>query len=433
MGIRILVLLGAALLAAPFAFPQQPTGFPLESLAVKGNDEIPADRIISASGLKLGALVDRPQFNAARDRLLATGAFESVGFDYKPSAKQTGFDATFTVVEVQPLLHYRFEELPQSDAALREALRKQEPVLVDAIPPTPLVMNRYSSYLATVLGNGIKVIGSVNADTGEAMIVFRPMGDRLNVSEVNFTGNVVLPAQELWRVINMVAIGVPYSEPLFRQMLDSSIRTAYEERGRIRVAFPKIETRRSADNGGIDVLVTISEGEPYKLADVNFKGVASSQVSEVNKLGNWTKDQIVDFKAVNEGLARIRKSYREDGYLRADTKVARDINDTTRTVTLTVTVDPGARFKMGQLGIKGLDILSEPTIRKLWRLNPGDPFKESYPDAFLAMLRSGDFFDNLARTSMKADINEQTKVVDVTLTFLGEKGAAAADKEKLKP
>ena len=81
------------------------------------------------------------------------------------------------------------------------------------------------------------MIGEVNSDTpGELMIVFRPMGTRLNVSEVNFKGNVVLPNTELWRIINPVAIGAPYSEPLFRQMLDSSVRLAYEERGRVRVA-----------------------------------------------------------------------------------------------------------------------------------------------------------------------------------------------------
>ncbi|MEO8097369.1 MAG: POTRA domain-containing protein [Acidobacteriota bacterium] len=427
MGIRILVLIGAAALAAPFAFSQ--TGFPLESLQIKGNEAIPVQRIVSATGLKIGASVDRPEFNAARDRLLATGAFESVGFDYKPSAKNTGFDAVFTVVETAPLLSYRFEELPASDAALREALRKQEPVFVDAIPPTPQVMNRYSSFLAGFLGKGIKVIGSVNADTGEPMIVFRPMGDRLNISEINFTGNVVLPTQELWKIINAVAVGVPYSEPLFRQMLDNSVRAAYEERGRIRVAFTKIETTKSTDNEGVDVAVTIVEGEPYKLGDVNFKGVAASQVSGLNKLGNWTKDQVVDFRAIDDGLSRIRKSFREEGYLHVDTKVARDIHDADHTVNLTVTVEPGPRFSMGKLTIKGLDIFSEPTIRQIWKMNEGVPYKESYADSFLTRIKSEDLFDNLGKTDMHADVNEKTHVVDVTLTFLSPKAAAAAEKK----
>ena len=75
----------------------------------------------------------------------------------------------------------------------------------------------------------------------------------------------------------------------------------------------------------------------------------------------------------------------------------------------------------GKLTIKGLDILNEPYIRKLWKLNAGESYKEAYPDQFLAMLQAEDYFDNLARTGAEADIHEDTHTVDVTLTFVGGK------------
>jgi outer membrane protein insertion porin family len=427
---RFITIWGAVLLAAPLAFPQEKANFPLESIRIVGNEAIPAERIIAATGLKIGAPITRPEFNEARDRLLATGAFESVGFDYKGSAKDTGFDATFRVTETTPLYRFRFEELPRTEAELRDALRKQEPIFVDAIPPTPQVMNRYSSALAKFLNNGTQVIGEVNSDTpGELMIVFRPLGTRLNISEVNFQGNSVLDKVELWKAINPVAVGTPYSEPLFRQMLDSSVRLAYEEKGRIRVVFPKIETAKSADNDGIDVAVTVEEGPAYKLGDVSFKGVTSREAPELNKLGNWAKDAVVNFAEIDSGIRRIQKSFREDGYLRVETPIARVVHDDTKTVDLTITIQPGPRFNMGKLTIKGLDILSEPAIRKAWRMNEGDAYKESYPDAFLAMIQSEGYFDNLARTGAEADLHEDTHKVDVTLTFLGAKAAAAADKK----
>jgi outer membrane protein assembly factor BamA len=292
-------------------------------------------------------------------------------------------------------------------------------------------MNRYSMALARFLNNGTQVIGEVNSDIpGELMIVFRPMGTRLNISTVNFKGNVVLRETELWRIVNPVAIGAPYSEPLFRQMLDSSVRLAYEERGRIRVAFPKIDTVKSTENDGLDVTVTVDEGETYKLGEVNYNGADARQETELNKLGNWTKGQVFNFADIDAGTARIRKSYREDGYLRVEAPVTRQIHDDTKTVDLTIAIQPGPRFAMGSLTIKGLDILSEPTIRKLWRMNPGDPYKESYPDAFLAMIQSEGYFDNLARTGAEAILNETTHTADVTLTFLGAKAAAEADRKR---
>jgi outer membrane protein assembly factor BamA len=308
-------------------------------------------------------------------------------------------------------------------------LHKQEPVFGDSIPPTPQVMNRYSSALAQSLGGGLQIIGELNADTpGELMIVFRPLGDRLRISEVNFTGNVVVPTPELWRVINEVAIGAPYSEPLFRQMLDSSIRALYEDRGRLRVAFPKIETVKSTENEGVVVAVVIDEGEVFTLGEVSYAGVPAS--SELNKLGGWIKGQPLIASEINVGLGRIRKSFREDGYLRVTSDLVRTFNDQAHTVDLTITITPGARYTMGKLSIVGLDIISEPAIRKLWRLNQGDSYRESYPDSFLAMIQAEGYFDNLARTGAQADLHDDSHRVDVTLNFLGAKAAAEADRKR---
>lgn len=408
-----------------FALAQ--SGFPLESVHITGNESIAAERIVAASGLKIGQPVERTDFNAARDRLLATGAFTSVGFKYGPSAKNTGIDATFQVVETQPLYRYRFEELPASDAAIREALRKQEPVFGDVIAPTPQVMNRYASEIAKYLTSngspGIQVIGEITPDAaGEPSILFRPMGERRSISQVNFKGNSVLSIQELWKAINQTAIGAPYTETTFQQMLDAAVRGAYEEKGYIRVAFPRIETARSAKNEGIEITVTVDEGPQYTLGDVTITGVDPPQASQLNRMGGWKKGEIFDISIVNAGIAKIRKSFREDGYLRVVATTKRDIDDTKRTVDLDIAIQPGSLFTMGMLTIKGLDIISEPVIRKLWSLKEGAPYRESYPDAFVQMIKDEDYFDNLARTGVEADLRDNNSV-DVTLTFFGAKAA----------
>lgn len=415
-------------LAATVAFAQT---YPIESLHVRGNEAIPEERIVAATGLKIGQKAGRPDFVAARERLLATGAFENVGFEFKPSAKNTGYDATFEVVEASPLYRYRFETLPASDTDIRAAIRKQEPLFDEKIPPSPEVIDRYALAIAKFLGNGAQVKGEVSADTPEELvIVFRPAGDRLNISEVTFTGNEAITDEELRRTINTTAIGTPYSEIFFRQMLDSSIRNLYEERGRLRVAFPKIETQKSTENDGLVVSVTIDEGEVYHLADVTFKGIDPKREAALYKLGGWTKDARINIAEINAGIARIRKSFREDGYLRVKSDLQREVNDASHTANITIALDPGPLFTMGKLKIEGLDIIGEPAIRKLWGMKEGAPYKESYPDQFLAMIESEGYFDNLARTSTSADIHDDTRIVDVTLTFLGAK--QAAEKDRLK-
>src|SRR5258707_7221348 len=93
-----------------------------------------------------------------------TGASESIGFEFKPSARGTGYDGIFEVAEIEQLFSYRFEDLSLPDATLRAELKKQEPVLGDQIPATTQVIERYSKAIQTALGGDRQVTGKLNSD-----------------------------------------------------------------------------------------------------------------------------------------------------------------------------------------------------------------------------------------------------------------------------
>jgi hypothetical protein len=88
-------------------------------------------------------------------------------------------------------------------------------------------------------------------------------------------------------------------------------------------------------------------------------------------------------------------------------------------------VDLGPQFLFGKLEINGLDILSEPEIRKAWGLLPGKPYQPDYPDGFLVGLRNEGVFENLGKTRAEPHIDEATHIVDVTLFFSGAGPAPA--------
>ena len=64
---------------APSATTPAPvaTSWPITSISVEGNKAYPSERIVAASGLKVGQPAAKHEFDAARDRLIATGAFSS--------------------------------------------------------------------------------------------------------------------------------------------------------------------------------------------------------------------------------------------------------------------------------------------------------------------------------------------------------------------
>jgi outer membrane protein insertion porin family len=406
----------------------QPTAFPLESIRIEGNRRISSPRIIAASGLKIGTPVQKTDFDQARDRLVDTGAFENVGYEFKPNAAQTGFELTFQVVEVDQVFAYRFEDLPVPEDRIRAALRQSEPIFDDKIPPANAVLARFTKVIQEVAG--VSVTGAVNSELpGEAVILFRPPGQRAVIAEVRFTGNSAVPSTLLARTMSGVAIGRPYTEPGFRQMLEASLRPVYEARGRIRVAFPKVTAEKAEKVDGLVVTVAVDEGSVYKLGQIRWSGVVSNLQADVEKAASFKKDDIVNFDDIQAGMERVHQRYLSAGFLKQASRVDRDIREAEMSVDLTVVIDPGPQYTFGKLTIQGLDIFSEPVIRKMWRLESGRPFQNPYPDAFLERVRQEDLFDNLGKTRAETNIDESSHVVDVTLFF---SGAAADAKEKQK-
>jgi outer membrane protein insertion porin family len=413
----LILLLGWVLCA------QTADKYPLEALRIQGNKQIPAEKIIAASGLKIGTRVQgKPEFDAARDRLLETGAFESVGYSFKPSLN--GYDTTFEVVEVGTLYTYRFEALPATDDALRAALRKQEPLLGDNIPATPQVLNRYNAAIRQFFESKVEATSELNADTGHMEILFRPAGEVARIAEVKFTGNREMLTALLLQKLSKDAVGIPFSEPLLRRVLDSTIRPMYEEQGRIRVAFPEITGKKAETNDGVVVTIAINEGPVYKLGTVALAGVPSAEVAQLEKSDDWHKGDAANFTKIEASLEKIRQRQRAQGYLRASTSVVREIHDDDQTVNLTVNIDRGPQFTLGKLDIQGLDLIGEPAVRKMWKIEPGQPFQDGYPESFLNRVREEGIFDNLGKTRAETNIDEATHNVDVTLFFSGARTPA---------
>jgi outer membrane protein assembly factor BamA len=213
-----------------------------------------------------------------------------------------------------------------------------------------------------------------------------------------------------------VAIGVPYSELRVRQLLDNTIRPIYEAHGLLRVAFPKIETAPAKDVDGLTVTIEVTPGPEYKLDHFGFVGADYSR-SEWNGLAKLKTNQTVNFDEIKAAQERIRENLRRQGHLDAGSKVARDVNDTEHTVAVEFQIDPGPLYRLGKLDVVGLDIVSEPVIRKMWGLAPGRPFNPEYPDRFLARVKDGGIFDDLKTTRAETKINAGNHTVDVTLYF----------------
>jgi outer membrane protein assembly factor BamA len=201
-----------------------------------------------------------------------------------------------------------------------------------------------------------------------------------------------------------------------RLLLDNTIRPIYEAHGLLRVAFPKIETAPAKDVDGVTVTVQVTPGPPYQLDRVSFVGADYSR-SEWKDLAKLKTNQTVNFDEVKAAQERIRVNQRRAGHLDAASQVKRDVNDNDHTVGIEFQIDPGPLYTLGKLEIVGLDLVSEPEIRKMWGIAPGRPFNVEYPDRFLARVKEGGVFDDLKSTRAETQVDKRSHTVDVTLYF----------------
>jgi len=439
----ILVLLAAALAAsaqtpkakksAPVkAVPEavKPAEFPLESLKVTGNKAFTEAQILKVAGLKLGAPVNKQGFDQARDRLAATGAFLDIQMSYAPAPSNLGYAGVIHVEEASDVYPVRIEDLPVPAAKLLAHMKAVDPLYGERIPATKEFLARWVAELdkavkAEAPNWNDHVDGRLTADLE---VLFRPGTRRPSIAEVRFVNNSVLPATTLQNALNAVAIGIVYTEPTLRTMLDTAIKPLYDARGRIRTTFPKVEIEKHKNSDGVVPVITVNEGPSYAIAGVHLTGTDKPTKKLLEKFDIKTGD-IANFDRIKEGQIRIEDEFRTQGYLNVSSKAERSIDDQKHTVDVTVALTPGPQFVFGKLSIKGLDLLTEPQIRKAWNLASGKPFNPEYPDKFIKYLKDEGIFENLANdTRAEKEVNDKAHVVDVTLYF---KGAAPEKKPKI--
>jgi outer membrane protein assembly factor BamA len=248
------------------------------------------------------------------------------------------------------------------------------------------------------------------------------------VAEVRFAGARAVDPRYLVKSLAGVAVGQPYVEADFRLVLENQIRPMYESVGRLRASFPKVTLAPAAGVRGVVVTVQVEEGEPYILDNVEVRGTPLSE-QDLKDAGQFKTGETVSFSAVGLGMARILDLLKAGGHMRASYKAQRQLNDAKKTVNLVVDVEPGPQFRFGKLSLKGLDLETEPVVRKLWAMKPGDPYRGGYPDMFLSQIRERGIFDNLGETKAEAKPDDKTLLVDVLLIFQGEK----PQEEKKRP
>jgi outer membrane protein insertion porin family len=202
-------------------------------------------------------------------------------------------------------------------------------------------------------------------------------------------------------------------------LLDTAVRPLYDARGRVRAAFPEVKAEQDKQVEGLVLAVRVEEGESYKLGEVTVEG-GSVAPAELLKAAALKPGDVFNGDELKAAAARVEKRVRREGYMQVKTTVERRIDDKVKAVYPTIRVSQGPQYRFAKLNIEGLDLITEPAVRKLWAMKEGQPFNADYPDYFLTRIREDGIFDNLGSTKAIIDTDDTAHLANVTLIFKGQ-------------
>ncbi len=207
------------------------------------------------------------------------------------------------------------------------------------------------------------------------------VAERPSIVEVNVEGSKALPKEQMDDTLRQ--IGLAPGRIFRRSVLDNletEVRQVYFSRGQygttVTSSVDKLERNR------VNVNVEVTEGAIAKISHVNIVGNSAFSEKQLLKLldsgvAGWNplsaRDKYSRAKLTAD-TEKLRAWYLDRGYLRFDISSTQvTISPDKRDINVTINVDEGEQYKVGDIAISGNNLsVTEEQLKKLLVMAPGD-------------------------------------------------------------
>lgn len=397
------------------------TAFPLRTISFEGNANFTSDDLTAVTGLEIGQPVQKSDFDRALRKLNETGLFEALRYRFEPL--DGGYRLVVTVQELPELYPVRFEGFDERSTEVATLLGAKLPLYVGLVPAggpmVRMMVNALQAWWKVQGGEEEIVADLVPTAGGEFEMLVGPERETSNIAFTTFRNTGDVDPLELQRTFNQAAVGETYTEARLLELLHHNARPLFTERGYMNVEFCPCDVSPDPDTAGVLVQVEVRQGEVYLFGELAWPEplpIDPESLAKVNQIGSG---QVVNMRAAYDTMAAIGEGMKRQGYMKAHARFDERIDHDERLVHLDIQISPGQQYLFSRLLVEGLDILSEPAVRKRWGMQPGQAFDVRYPAYFLDRVKADAMFEGLKRTSWSIEIDEDAGRVDVTLFFSG--------------
>jgi len=395
--IAIAALLSICACAAPLATAQTAGNGTAELREVRsdGQKKLTEGQIAALTGLQTGMQVGREELQKAADKLVASGLFATVKYDFK--TRTEGLTLDFHVTESLRVPAY-YDNFPWfGDSELNDAIHAQLPFFDGTLPEAGNVVD-----VAADAIHGLLAAHKLDLPV-QHQVVGNPLGDGniqqftvegagLKIASLSFSDAALLANPVVQQHLSEIN-GKPYSRTTIDVFLAEQIRPVYLRQGYLKAKLGPPEVRLSGPPTAklpeqLPVYVPVATGEVYHFSDAQWYGnnvISSIALDAYLGLKNGAVANGMEMEAA---LEQIREEYGRRGYLDATVQPESSFDEAAHTVWYKIAIAEGKQYHMGGWVITGISTNGESRVRTTFPIAAGDVFDKIKYEDYLVQLQS---------------------------------------------
>ncbi|MEM1075288.1 MAG: outer membrane protein assembly factor BamA [Pseudomonadota bacterium] len=388
----------------------------LSSINVEGNVRVGDAAILTRAGIARGQTVSEGELNAALQRLVDSGLFESV--DFTPS----GNSLTIDVVEYPTINRINFEGNRRiNDDTLAQAINSNERRVFN-----PTQAERDAALIAAVYAQEGRLAARVTptiirrSDNRVDLIFEIFEGDNIEIERISFVGNQAFADRRLRRVLETKQAGLfrafVRADTLVEDRLEFDkqiLRDFYLSRGYVDFRVNAVNAELTEERDAYFVTFDVVEGQQFSIGEVSV----TSELPEIDgdlyfEAVRIKPGQVYSPVLIETDIARLERQSIIDGvdFVRVEPRVTRD--ERNLAINVEYVLSRGPRVFVERIDIEGNTTTLDRVIRNQFRSVEGDPFNPREIREAAERIRALGFFTTAEVNAREGSTPDQV-IVDV--------------------
>ncbi|WP_094752375.1 outer membrane protein assembly factor BamA [Psychromonas sp. CD1] len=373
----------------------------ISDLQFEGLQRITLGAALLSLPIREGDIVDEYQLSQALKKLYASKYFESIELDRsgnvlifkvkeRPSISNIALTGNDKLTDEQILDSLKSSGIKEGEPLDRTTLASIEKSLENFYNS----IGKYSAKVETV-------VTALPRNRVSIQFIFRE-GLTAKIEQINIVGNHVYSDVKLLKRLSLRNSGgwwdIFADDNYQKQKLAGDLevlKSYYLDRGYIRFNIEDTQVALTPNKKGVYVTINVDEGDIYKVTDIKFIGNLLGKEKDIRALISVTKGDIYAASDVAFAEQNIRKYFGRLGYAYPEIKTYPEIDDTTKTVVVNFSIDPGQRGYVRNINISGNTTTKDIVLRREMRQMEGSWLSSEKIEQSKARLNRLGFFSKV--------------------------------------